>query len=171
MAIAIIISTFGCNNGLVLAGARVYYAMAKDNLFFSATGRLNKNHVPAVALVLQGIWTCVLVLPRTVYNEGGVVKYGNLYSTLLDYVVFAVLIFYILTIIGLFILRRKRPDADRPYKAFGYPVVPMIYILAAGLISLVLLFYKPKTSLPGLLIVLTGVPIYFIWKRINQKQS
>jgi len=171
MAIAIIISTFGCNNGLVLAGARVYYAMAKDNLFFSATGRLNKNHVPAVALVLQGIWTCVLVLPRTVYNEGGVVKYGNLYSTLLDYVVFAVLIFYILTIIGLFILRRKRPDADRPYKALGYPVVPMIYILAAGLISLVLLFYKPKTSLPGLLIVLTGVPIYFIWKRINQKQS
>ncbi len=171
MAIAIIISTFGCNNGLVLAGARVYYAMAKDNLFFSATGKLNKNHVPAVALVLQGIWTCILVLPRTVYNEGGAVKYGNLYSTLLDYVVFAVLIFYILTIIGLFILRRKRPDADRPYKAFGYPVVPVIYILAAGLISLVLLFYKPKTSLPGLLIVLTGVPIYFIWKRINQKQS
>lgn len=171
MAIAIIISTFGCNNGLVLAGARVYYAMAKDNLFFSATGRLNKNHVPAVALVLQGIWTCILVLPRTVYNEGGAVKYGNLYSTLLDYVVFAVLIFYILTIIGLFILRKKRPDADRPYKAFGYPVVPVIYILAAGLISLVLLFYKPKTSLPGLLIVLTGVPIYFIWKRINQKQS
>lgn len=172
MAVAIIISTFGCNNGLVLAGARVYYAMARDGLFFKATGRLNKNHVPAIALVLQGIWTCLLVLPRTIQSdEGGVVKYGNLYSTLLDYVVFAVLIFYILTIIGLFVLRKKRPDAERPYKAFGYPIIPVIYILAASLISFVLLFYKPKTSLPGLLIVLTGVPVYFIWKQLNKEQS
>ncbi|MCS6873115.1 MAG: amino acid permease [Pyrinomonadaceae bacterium] len=171
MAIAIIISTFGCNNGLVLAGARVYYAMAKDGLFFKATSKLNNYHVPAVALVLQGIWTCLLVLPRTIQTDSsGVIKYGNLYSTLLDYVVFAVLIFYILTITGLFVLRKKKPEAERPYKAFGYPVIPIVYIIAAGLISFVLLFYKPKTSLPGLLIVLTGVPVYWIWKKLNEKQ-
>jgi APA family basic amino acid/polyamine antiporter len=171
MAIAIIISTFGCNNGLVLAGARVYYAMARDGLFFKSTGNLNKKHVPAVALILQGIWTCLLVLPRTVQTHNGSVSYGNLYSTLLDYVVFAVLIFYILTIIGLFVLRWKKPEAERPYKAFGYPFIPIIYILAASLISLVLLIYKPKTSLPGLLIVLSGVPIYLIWKQIRKEKE
>ncbi|HEX8565349.1 MAG TPA: amino acid permease [Pyrinomonadaceae bacterium] len=165
MAVAIIISTFGCNNGLILAGARVYYAMAKDNLFFKATEKLNKNHVPATALILQCIWTCLLVLPRTVSTDAaGKTTYGNLYGTLLDYVVFAVLIFYILTIIGLFILRQKRPDVPRPYRAFGYPVVPALYIAAATIICLVLLFYKAQTSLPGLAIVLTGVPVYFIWR-------
>lgn len=171
MAVAIIISTFGCNNGLVLAGARVYYAMAQDNLFFKATGKLNKNHVPAVALVLQCIWACFLVLPRTRSGKivAGVEEYGNLYGALLDYVVFAVLIFYILTIIGLFILRKTRPDANRPYKAFGYPLIPAIYIAAATVISLVLLFYKPQTSLPGLAIVLSGVPVYFIWRSLSAK--
>lgn len=171
MAIAIIISTFGCNNGLVLAGARVYYAMAQDNLFFKATGKLNKNHVPAVALILQCVWACILVLPRTRSGKivAGVEEYGNLYGALLDYVVFAVLIFYILTIIGLFILRKTRPDAERPYRAFGYPFIPIIYIIAATVISLVLLFYKPQTSLPGLAIVLSGVPVYFIWKSLGQK--
>ncbi|HEX8397123.1 MAG TPA: amino acid permease [Pyrinomonadaceae bacterium] len=165
MAVAIIISTFGCNNGLILAGARVYYAMAKDNLFFKATEKLNKNHVPATALILQCIWTCLLVLPRTVTTDAaGKTTYGNLYGTLLDYVVFAVLIFYILTIIGLFILRQKRPDVPRPYRAFGYPIVPALYIVAATIICLVLLFYKAQTSLPGLAIVLTGVPVYFIWR-------
>lgn len=171
MAVAIIISTFGCNNGLVLAGARVYYAMAKDNLFFKSVGNLNKNLVPSVALILQCVWSCLLVLPRTVsVNDKGVTAYGNLYGTLLDYVVFAVLIFYILTIIGLFILRFKRPDAERPYKAFGYPIIPIIYILAATVISVVLLVYKPSTSIPGLVIVLTGVPVYFIWKSLGSKQ-
>lgn len=167
MAIAIIVSTFGCNNGLVLAGARVYYAMAKDKLFFKSTAKLNKFHVPSVALILQGVWCALLVLPRTRSGKmlpNGMEDYGNLYSALLDYVVFAVLIFYILTIIGLFVLRQKRPDAERPYKAFGYPIIPAIYIAAAALISVVLLFYKPQTSLPGLAIVLTGVPVYFIWK-------
>lgn len=165
MAVAIIISTFGCNNGLILAGARVYYAMAKDNLFFKATEKLNKNHVPAMALVLQCIWTCFLVLPRTVSTDAaGKMSYGNLYGTLLDYVVFAVLIFYVLTIAGLFVLRAKRPDAERPYRAFGYPIVPALYIVAATVICLVLLFYKPATSLPGLAIVLSGVPVYFIWR-------
>ena len=172
MAVAIIISTFGCNNGLILAGARVYYAMAKDNLFFKSTGKLNAKHVPAMALVLQCIWTCLLVLPRTItVNDKGVTSYGNLYGTLLDYVVFAVLIFYVLTIIGLFVLRFKRPDADRPYKAFGYPLIPIIYVLAASVICLVLLFYKPQTSLPGLVIVLTGVPVYFIWRSLSAKND
>ncbi len=173
MAIAIIISTFGCNNGLVLAGARVYYAMAQDNLFFKATSKLNKNHVPAVALILQCIWACLLVLPRTrsgKFLPDGTEDYGNLYGALLDYVVFAVLIFYILTIIGLFILRKTRPDAERPYRAFGYPFIPIIYIVAATVISLVLLFYKPQTSLPGLAIVLSGVPVYFIWKSISKAE-
>lgn len=173
MAVAIIISTFGCNNGLVLAGARVYYAMAKDKLFFRSTQKLNKYHVPAVALALQCVWACLLVLPRTRSGkvEGGVEVYGNLYGMLLDYVVFAVLIFYILTIIGIFILRRKKPHAERPYKAFGYPVIPLIYIGAAFLISTVLLFYKPQTSIPGLLIVLTGVPVYLIWKNISARNA
>lgn len=171
MAIAIIISTFGCNNGLILAGARVYYAMACDRLFFKSTGKLNKNHVPAFALVLQCVWACLLVLPRTRSGKivAGVEEYGNLYGTLLDYVVFAVLIFYILTIIGLFILRQKRPDAERPYRAFGYPIIPAIYIVAASVISLVLLFYRPQTSLPGLAIVLSGIPVYLIWRSISNK--
>jgi len=169
MAIAIMVSTFGCNNGLILAGARVYYAMARDGLFFKATGKLNRNSVPAVGLVLQGIWTCLLVLPRTRSGQmdpaTGMEQYGNLYGTLLDYVIFAVLIFYVLTILGLFVLRRKRPEAERPYRAFGYPILPALYIIGASAISLVLFLYKNKTSWPGLLIVLTGVPVYFLWKR------
>ena len=174
MAIAIIVSTFGCNNGLILAGARVYYAMANDCLFFKSTGKLNKNHVPAFALILQCVWACFLVLPRTRSGKilaSGAEDYGNLYGDLLGYVVFAVLIFYILTIIGLFILRRTRPEANRPYRAFGYPIIPAIYILAATLICLVLLFYQPKTSLPGLAIVLSGVPIYFIWRKISGRDA
>jgi APA family basic amino acid/polyamine antiporter len=167
MAVAIMISTFGCNNGLILAGARVYYAMAKDGLFFRQTGVLNERHVPAFGLVLQCIWTCLLVLPRTrsVDAATGEATYGNLYGMLLDWVVFAVLIFYVLTIAGLFVLRKKRPDAERPYRAFGYPVVPALYIVAASTIALVLLLYRTKTSLPGLAIVLTGVPVYWLWRR------
>jgi APA family basic amino acid/polyamine antiporter len=175
MAVAIMVSTFGCNNGLILAGARVYYAMARDGLFFKATGKLNDRSVPGVGLALQCLWTCLLVLPRTRLRDAagaprldpltGYEQYGNLYSNLLDYVVFAVLIFYVLTILGLFILRRKRPDAERPYRAFGYPVVPALYILVASAIMLVLLLYKTQTTWPGLLIVLAGVPIYFLWNR------
>lgn len=166
MAIAIMISTFGCNNGLILSGARVYYAMARDGLFFKATGRLNQRSVPAFGLALQCLWTCVLVLPRTRLpaDTAGQAQYGNLYSDLLDYVIFAVLIFYVLTILGLFILRRKRPLAERPYRAFGYPLVPALYLVAASAISVVLLLYQTKTSLPGLVIVLAGVPVYFMWR-------
>ena len=175
MAVAIMISTFGCNNGLILAGARVYYAMARDGLFFQATGKLNDRRVPGFGLALQCVWTCLLVLPRTRMRDaaGAPVldpqtmheRYGNLYSNLLDYVVFAVLIFYVLTIIGLFVLRRKRPDAERPYRAFGYPVIPALYVVVASAILLVLLLYKTETTWPGLLIVLAGVPVYFLWNR------
>ncbi|MDQ2866956.1 MAG: amino acid permease [Verrucomicrobiota bacterium] len=175
MAVAIMVSTFGCCNGLILAGARVYYAMAQDRLFFKSTGRLNAKHVPAMALVLQGIWTALLVLPRTrlrdpitdapVVNAQGIEQYGNLYGALLDYVVFAVLIFYILTIAGVFVLRRKQPEAERPYRAFGYPILPLIYLLGATTILIVLAVYRTQTSWPGILIVLAGVPVYFLWGR------
>ena len=152
MAVLIMISTFGCNNGMILAGARVYYAMAKDKLFFSATGTLNKNSVPAKALIFQSVWAGLLCLTGT-------------YGDLLDYVIFAVMIFYVLTIIGIFILRKRWPDVERPYKAFGYPFLPMLYIILASSISIILLIYKPQYTWPGLIIVLIGVPIYFIWKR------
>jgi APA family basic amino acid/polyamine antiporter len=166
MAVAIIISTFGCNNGLILAGARVSYAMAKDGLFFRATGTLNKRGVPAVALIYQCVWIIVLILLRTRHVDAtGTITYGNLYSDLLDYVVFSVLIFYALTIAGIFVLRRKRPDAERPYRAFGYPFVPLLYIVAASAIMFVLLLYKTQTTWPGLLIVLLGVPVYLVWSR------
>ncbi len=163
MAAAIVVSTFGCNNGLILAGARVTYAMARDGLFFRATGRLNERGVPAAALWLQCVWASLLVLPRTrLRSASGVETYGNLSSTLLDYVVFAVLIFYVATIAGLFVLRRRRPDAERPYRAWGYPWVPALYIVAASAIALVLLVFKTQTSWPGLAIVLAGVPVYFL---------
>ena len=167
MAVAIMVSTFGCNNGLILAGARAYYAMARDGLFFHRVGELNEKHVPAWGLIIQGIWAGILVLPRTVKTDaaGNVTGYGNLYGNLLDYVISAALIFYILTILGLFVLRRKRPDVERPYKAFGYPIVPALYIVGAAVILLVLFIYQTATTWPGLIIVLTGVPIYFLWRK------
>ena len=152
IAIMLMISTFGCNNGLILAGARVYYTMAKDGLFFKQAAKLNKNAVPARGLWIQCIWASVLCLSG---------RYGDL----LDYIIFTVLIFYILTIIGIFILRKKRPDIPRSYKAFGYPVLPMLYVIAASIICVSLLIYKPKFTFPGLGIVLLGIPIYyFVWK-------
>src|SRR5216683_1351313 len=166
MAVAIIISTFGCNNGLILAGARVSYAMARDGLFFKSTGTLNKKGVPGSALVYQGVWITVLILLRTRHvNAAGAVSYGNLYSDLLDYVVFSVLIFYAITIAGIFVLRVKRPNADRPYRAFGYPFIPLLYIVAALAILFVLLLYKTQTAWPGLVIVVLGVPVYLLWSR------
>ena len=152
MAIFIMISTFGCNNGLILAGARVYYSMAKDGLFFRSAGKLNKNKVPGFALVIQCAWASILCMSGT-------------YSDLLAYVVFTVLLFYIITIAGIFVLRKKKPDAERPYKAFGYPVIPILYIIAALIIMTVLLIQKPNTTWPGLLIVIAGLPVYFIWRK------
>jgi APA family basic amino acid/polyamine antiporter len=163
MAVGIMISTFGCVNGLVLAGARAYYAMARDGLFFRRAGQLNDAKVPAAGLVLQGVWAAMLVLPRTYNPATGV--YGNLYGNLLDYVISAALIFYVLTIAGVFRLRRTRPDAERPYRAFGYPVVPALYIVGATAILLVLFAYRPATTWPGLLIVLLGLPVYLGTRR------
>ncbi len=172
MAIAIIISTFGCNNGLILAGARVSYAMAKDGLFFRSTGSLSKKGVPASGLVYQCAWVVILILLRTRHvSVAGVVSYGNLYSDLLDYVVFSVLIFYALTIAGIFVLRSKRPDMERPYRAFGYPFVPALYIVSALAIMVVLLLYKTQTAWPGLVIVLLGVPVYMLWSRTAKPEK
>jgi basic amino acid/polyamine antiporter, APA family len=180
-AVAIVISTFGCANGLILAGARVYYAMARDGVFFRATGLLNRRHVPAVGLWLQCVWTCVLILPRTRLRDAvgaplrdaatGMEQYGNLYSNLLDYVVFAVLVFYVLTIVALFVLRRTRPAAERPYRAFGYPWLPAFYIFAASVIALVLVLYRTQTTWPGLAIVLSGVPAYLLWRRLGAQPA
>ncbi len=162
MAIAIIISTFGCDNGLILAGSRVAYAMAKDGLFFRATGRLNDKGVPGTALVYQGIWIIILIMLRTRKPDG---TYGNLYNDLLDYVVFAALLFYALTILGVFVLRKRRPNAERPYRAFGYPWLPLLYIVAAVGIMVVLLLYKTQTAGRGMVIVLLGLPVYWLWSR------
>jgi APA family basic amino acid/polyamine antiporter len=152
MAAAIVISTFGCINGLTLAGARVYYAMARDGLFFSSVGRVNQRyHTPAVSLLVQAIWAALLTLSGT-YNE------------LLDYVVFAVVLFYILTIAGLFWLRRTRPEAPRPYRAWGYPVAPAMYILFAMFVEWALLTHKAFRSIVGLCLVALGVPVYFLWR-------
>lgn len=151
MAVLIMISTFGCNNGCILSGARVYYATAKDGLFFSGLSKLNKNSVPGNALIYQCIWACVLCLSGS-------------YGDLLDYVVFAVLLFYILTILGIFKLRKTQPDAERPYKAFGYPFIPILYIVLASAVCAILLIYKPNYSWPGLIIVALGIPVYALFK-------
>jgi APA family basic amino acid/polyamine antiporter len=151
MAIAIMISTFGCQNGLVLSGARLTFAMARDGLFFRDVGRVNRHHVPAVALWVQAAWACLLVFSGT-YNE------------LLDYVIFAALLFYALTVAGLFVLRIRRPDAPRPYRAFGYPLLPGLYVGLCTAVMLDLLVVKPVFTWPGLLLVLSGIPVYFLWK-------
>jgi APA family basic amino acid/polyamine antiporter len=157
--LAILIATFGCANGMILAGARVYYAMASDGLFFQRVARISPRwHTPAFSLVIQAIWTSILVLSGT-------------YSDLLDYVIFAALLFYVLTVCGLFVLRKKRPDLDRPYKAWGYPVLPGLYILMASLVMVDLLWVKPKFTWPGLIVVLTGVPVFFLWNARRRRSA
>jgi basic amino acid/polyamine antiporter, APA family len=151
MAVAIMVSTFGCVNGLTLMGARLYWAMAHDQLFFHRVGALNRRGVPAAGLVLQAAWAVLLLFTGT-------------YSELLDYIIFATLLFYALTVIGLFVLRRKRPDAERPYRAFGYPVVPALYVLACAAVMLDLLIVRPVFTWPGLILVLSGIPVYFLWR-------
>ena len=151
--LTILISTFGCANGLILAGARVYYAMARDGLFFSRAAEVSpRTHTPVFSLIIQAVWTSLLALSGT-------------YSELLDYVIFAQLLFYVLAVAGLIVLRKKRPDLERPYRAFGYPVLPLLYMLLAVLVMLDLLWVKPKFTWPGLIIVLTGVPVYFLWRK------
>ena len=167
MAAAIMISTFGCNNGLILAGARVYFAMARDGLFFKKVATTNQFDVPAAALIAQGIWTALLTLPRTVTTNGAThqVVYGNVYTQLLEYIVSADLIFYLLMVFALIVLRRKAPAADRPYRTWGYPIVPIMSMLLAALLIVDLSFLAPTTSGIGILIALTGVPVYFFWRK------
>jgi APA family basic amino acid/polyamine antiporter len=155
MTVMVMLSTFGCLNGIILSGARVYYAMAKDNLFFKQAAKLNKNQVPRNSLLMQAGWACVLVLSGS-------------YGALLDYVIFAVLIFYILTVSGVFVLRIKQPNLPRPYKTFGYPVVPAIYLILAVWICISLIIYKFENTYPGLLLVLIGIPVYYIFNRKNK---
>ena len=173
MAAAIMISTFGCNNGLILAGARVYFAMARDGLFFKKIATTNAFHVPAAALVAQGIWTAFLTLPRTMTTNVATQKisYGNVYTQLLEYIVSADLVFYVLLVAAVIVLRRKQPQAERPYRTRGYPIVPLISILLAGLLIVDLAWLAPATSGIGILIVLTGVPIYFLWRRAAQQSA
>ena len=152
VAIAVMISTFGCNNGLILAGARVYYAMAKDGLFFRSVGTVNQHNTPSAALWVQCLWASVLCLSGT-------------YGQLLEFLVFAVVMFYILTVLGLFILRIQRPDMERPYRVFGYPVLPGLYLLFALFLEVQLLRYKPQYTWPGLMIILSGVPVYWLWQK------
>jgi basic amino acid/polyamine antiporter, APA family len=157
MAGAILISTFGCANGMTLAGARVYYAMSRDGLFFKSVGKLHPRYkTPVAGLLVQAVWTVVLCISGT-------------YGQLLDYIIFAELVFYILTIVGLFVLRVKQPNAPRPYKAWGYPVLPAIYIAMAAWICVVLLRYKPQYTWPGLVLVLLGIPVYLFWSRRTAK--
>ena len=158
MAIAIMISTFGCVNSLVLSGARAYYAMAQDRLFFTQARRLNRAQVPGWSLAVQGVWAAALVLPRTFNPATG--QYGNLYGNLLDYVISAALIFYILTIAAVFRLRRKMPNVERSYRVPGYPVTPALYILGAATVLVILFVYRPATTWPGLVIVLAGGIVY-----------
>ena len=167
MAVAIMISTFGCNNGLILAGARVYYAMARDGLFFERIGTVNARHVPAIALIAQGLWASLLTLPRTVTTNAatGAVTYGNVYTQLLEYIVSADLVFYALMVAAVIVMRRRAPEAVRPYRTLGYPVVPLIYILLAALLVVDLAYLAPATSGFGYLLVLTGIPVYLIWQR------
>src|SRR5947209_17084099 len=174
MAVFIMVSTFGCNNGLILTGARAYWAMARDGLFFRSAGQLNDKHVPAWGLVIQGIWAAALVLPRVVTGTDkatGAPTYGSLYNDLLTYVISAALIFYILTIAGVIRLRQTRPDAERPYRAFGYPFVPVLYILGAAVILFVLFVYQTAQTWPGLIIVLTGIPVYLVWRLVLEKKK
>ncbi len=167
MAAAIMISTFGCNNGLILAGARVYYAMARDGLFFKRVAKINNHHVPGIALIAQCVWACLLTLPRIVTTDPktGAVTYTNVYTQLLEYIIPADLIFYALMVGAVFLMRRKAPNLERPYRTFGYPIVPLVYIVLASLLILDLSYLAWRTSGIGCLIVITGIPAYLIWRR------
>ena len=173
MAVAIMISTFGCNNGLILAGARVTYAMACDRLFFGRMARLNSRHVPAAALALQGAWASLLTLPRAVTTDTatGKTTYANVYTQLLEYIIPADLVFYVLMVGAVVVLRRKAPDAPRPYRTPGYPFVPAVYIILATLLVLDLVYLARLTSGIGFLIVLTGLPVYFAWSKSRRQEA
>jgi APA family basic amino acid/polyamine antiporter len=158
MAVAILVSTFGCNNGLILAGARVYYAMARDGLFFRRVGVLNDRRVPAAGLVVQSVWTALLCLTGT-------------YNQLLNYVIFAALVFYALTTIGLFLLRASRPTVARPYRTVGYPFLPALYLLLTTVVMLLILLSATsrQDAFLGLAVVLIGIPVYYLWRKVEAR--
>lgn len=168
MAAAIVISTFGCNNGLILAGARVSYAMARDGLFFRKVGALNARRVPAAALAATGLWSAVLTLFRTTGHDPrtGAVTYGNVYTQLLEYIVSADMVFYGLMVGAVLVLRKKMADTPRPYRTAGYPLVPVLYLTLASFLVVDLAYLTPSTSGAGYVLVLTGVPVYFLWRRL-----
>jgi APA family basic amino acid/polyamine antiporter len=169
IAVAIMVAAFGCMNALILSGARAYYAMSLDGLFFKRASVLNRASVPGAALIMQGAWSAVLLTIRT-YQPASK-TYGNLYSNLLDYIISAALIFYILTIAGVFRLRKIKPNAERPYLAFGYPVIPALYLVCAVVILAVLFRYRPATTIPGVVIVLIGIPVYFAFRRAADRDQ
>jgi APA family basic amino acid/polyamine antiporter len=172
MAIAIMISTFGCDNGLILSGARVYYAMARDGLFFAKVAITNRKHVPAAALVAQGVWACLLTLPRTVKDvPGKAPEIGNVYTQLLEYIVSADLMFYALMVGAVVILRRRKPDAERPYRTFAYPLPPLIYLTLTTLLLADLIVLSPTTSGMGFAIVLLGIPVYGLTRHLKTRSA
>jgi APA family basic amino acid/polyamine antiporter len=173
MAVAVMISALGTNNGLIMAGARVYYAMACDKLFFGPVGRINSRHVPGVALVTQCIWACLLTLPRTVTANAstGAITYGNMFTQLLEYKISADLIFFGLMIAAVIVLRRKAPNVERPYRALGYPITPLIYLSFATLIVLDLAYLAPTTSGVSYLLMLSSIPVYLLWRSRVRRRS
>ena len=166
MAVALMISTFGCNNGLILSGSRVSYAMAKDGYLFAALARTNEKHVPAFALLAQCVWACLLILPRTVtYAPGNPAPvFGNVYTQLLEYIVSVDLISAALSVLAVIVLRRRRPEMARPYRVWGYPFTPLIFLSLSMFVTLTLLYLSPGTAGIGYLLALTGIPVYFIWR-------
>ncbi len=173
MAAAIMLSTFSSSNGLILAGARVYYAMARDRLFFTSVGKVNARHVPAVALLAQGVWASLLTLPRTVTKDAitGAVTYGNVYTQLLEYSISGDLVFYGLMTGAVIVLRRKAPGTKRPYRTIGYPFTPLIYVAVAAMLILDLAYLAPATSGIGYLLVLSGIPVYLLWRHRRSQRS
>jgi len=167
MSLAILVATFGCNNGLILAGARVYYAMARDGLFFRGVGTLNARHVPAAALVAQGAWASLLTLPRTVTPgaAGAPPQFGNVYTQLLEYIISVDLVFYGLMVGAVIVMRRRRPELARPYRTLGYPLTPLLYIALAAVLIVDLAWLTPSTAGMGYLLVATGIPAYLVWRR------
>ncbi len=172
IAVALMISTFGCNNGLILSGSRVSYAMAKDGFLFAPLAKTNDKHVPAFALLAQCVWACFLILPRTVtYTTGNPAPaFGNVYTQLLEYIVSVDLISAALSVLAVIVLRRRKPEMERPYRTFGYPVTPLIFLSLSMFVTLTLLYLAPGTAGIGYLLALTGIPVYFIWRRRTERQ-
>jgi basic amino acid/polyamine antiporter, APA family len=174
MAVALMISTFGCNNGLILSGSRVSYAMAKDGYLFAALARTNDKHVPAFALLAQCVWACFLILPRTVTyapDNPATPVFGNVYTQLLEYIVSVDLISAALSVLAVIVLRKRKPEMERPYRTWGYPVTPIVFLTLSMFVTLTLLYLSPGTAGIGYLLALTGIPVYFIWRRRAAKQS